>query len=240
MAISCELLSCLQSGLVASCQPVSGGPMDQTAIIVAMDQAAVAGGAVAVRIEGIENVRAVKSAISVPVVGLVKRDLADSAVRITALLSDVTDLAEAGADIVAYDATLRERPVSAVQLLEQIHQCGKVAMADCSNEEDGMAAWQQGAELIGTTLAGYTEDLPVPLAPDLNLVKRLSQAGCYVVAEGRYNSPELAAAAIAHGAFCVTVGSALTRVEHICQWFCEQIKAKALMQEQGSGQVVTP
>ncbi|ERL61977.1 N-acetylmannosamine-6-phosphate epimerase family protein [Piscirickettsia salmonis LF-89 = ATCC VR-1361] len=49
---------------MASCQPVSGGPMDQVAIIVAMAQAAVAGGAIAVRIEGIENVRAVKQAVS--------------------------------------------------------------------------------------------------------------------------------------------------------------------------------
>ena len=39
------------------------------------------------------------------------------------------------------------------------------------------------------------------------------------MAEGRYNTPELAAKAIEHGAVAVTVGSALTRLEVVTGWF---------------------
>lgn len=75
-----------------------------------------------------------------------------------------------------------------------------------------------GTQLIGTTLSGYTSP-ETPDEPDLALVASLSQAGCRVVAEGRYNSPALAAQAIEQGAWAVTVGSAITRLEHICQWY---------------------
>jgi N-acylglucosamine-6-phosphate 2-epimerase len=93
----------IRGGLVVSCQPVDGGPMDRPEIVAAMAAAAVAGGASAVRIEGIGNLRAARAAVSVPIIGIVKRDLADSPVRITPYPQDVRALAQAGADVVAVD-----------------------------------------------------------------------------------------------------------------------------------------
>ncbi|ECI2867437.1 N-acetylmannosamine-6-phosphate 2-epimerase, partial [Salmonella enterica subsp. enterica] len=82
---------------------------------------------------------------------------------------------------------------------------------------------QKGVEFIGTTLSGYTGG-EIPDEPDLTMVSELSNAGCRVIAEGRYNSPALAAKAIEQGAWAVTVGSAITRIEHICQWFSQAVK----------------
>lgn len=211
-----------QGGLIVSCQPVPNSPLDKPEIIAAMALAAEQAGAVALRIEGIENVRAVRARVTVPIIGIVKRDLPDSAVRITPWLEDVDALAQAGASIIAFDGTQRPRPVSVEALLARIHHHRLLAMADCSSQEDGMDCQRQGAELIGTTLSGYTT-AEIPDAPDLALVATLSKAGCRVVAEGRYNSPELAAQAIQHGAWTVTVGSAITRLEHICQWYRDAI-----------------
>ena len=45
------------------------------------------------------------------------------------------------------------------------------------------------------------------------------------MAEGRYNTPELAQKAIEIGADAVTVGSALTRLEHIVSWFAKAIQS---------------
>ena len=50
-------------------------------------------------------------------------------------------------------------------------------------------------------------------------MKAFSEAGFFTMAEGRYNTPELAAKAIESGAVAVTVGSALTRLEVVTQWF---------------------
>lgn len=212
-----------QSGLIVSCQPVPHSPLDKPEIVAAMALAAEQAGAVALRIEGIKNLLAVRAVVSVPIIGIVKRDLPDSPVRITPWLEDVDVLAEAGASIIAFDGTQRPRPVPIDALLARIRHHQLTAMADCSSQEDGLYCYQLGVELIGTTLSGYTSEV-TPTAPDLALVSSLSQAGCRVVAEGRYNSPELAAQAIEHGAWAVTVGSAITRLEHICQWYRDALQ----------------
>lgn len=196
--------------------------MDTPGIIAAMAKASVAGGAGALRIQGVENIRLVANIVDIPIVGIIKRDLEDSEVRITPLLEDVQSLAEAGAQIIACDATFRERPVPVEQLLQAIHKAGCIAMADISSFEEGVQAAQMGFDLIGTTLSGYTSG-DTPEDPDFALISDLHAQGLKVVAEGRFNSPELAGQAIKAGAYCVTVGSAITRVEYICQWFSDAI-----------------
>lgn len=217
-------------GLIVSCQPVPDSPLDKPEIVAAMALAAEQAGAVALRIEGVENLRTTRTVVSLPIIGILKRDLADSPVRITAFLDDVDALAQAGADIIAIDGTDRVRPVSIAALLARIHQHHCLAMADCSSLEDGLACQQLGAEIIGTTLSGYTtpETPETPEEPDLALVKALRDAGCRVIAEGRYNTPAQAAEAMRHGAWAVTVGSAITRLEHICQWYTAAMRKAVL------------
>lgn len=222
------LLERLSKGLVVSCQPVDDGPMDLPAITAAMARAAEAGGADGVRIEGLDNLAATRPATALPIIGLVKRDLDDSPVRITAFLDDVRGLAKLGTDIIAYDATQRPRPVSTDELVAEIHAAGKIAMADCATLEDARTARAQGAEIIGTTLSGYAGEIaPDGAGPDLALVSAFRDLGGFVMAEGRYNTPELAAAAIRAGADCVTVGSAVTRIEHITGWFAAAVAGGA-------------
>ncbi|MDN3629341.1 N-acetylmannosamine-6-phosphate 2-epimerase [Vibrio lentus] len=218
------ILNTLRKGFVASCQPVDDGPMDKPEIVTAMAMASVMGGAVALRIEGVENLRAVRPHVDVPIIGIVKRDLDDSPIRITPYLKDVQALHEAGADIIAIDASDRARPVTIDTLVAEIHKLGRLAMADSSSYIEGMYAKQLGVEIIGSTLSGYTGGV-IPEEPDFELVERLKQSGCFVMAEGRYNSPELAQRAIESGADCVTVGSAITRIEHICSWFGTAVSA---------------
>ncbi|HDG1692424.1 TPA: N-acetylmannosamine-6-phosphate 2-epimerase [Kluyvera georgiana] len=216
-----------QGGLIVSCQPVPGSPLDKPDIVAAMALAAVQAGAVAVRIEGIENLKATRPLISVPIIGIVKRDLSDSPVRITPYLDDVDALAQAGADIIAFDGTDRVRPTAVAEIIARIHHHQRLAMADCSSQQDAADCHRLGADIIGTTLSGYTTDV-VPQDPDLALVAALSAKGYRVIAEGRYNSPALAAQAMRHGAWSVTVGSAITRLEHICQWYRDAIVEEAV------------
>lgn len=218
--------SAAMGGLIVSCQPVPGSPLDRPDIVAAMAQAAEQADAVAVRIEGIANLRAARSLLSVPVIGIIKRDLPDSPVRITPFLEDVDALVQAGADIIAFDGTDRIRPTTREAIVERIHHHRRLAMADCSSLEDGCYCQRLGAALIGSTLSGYLTPA-TPKEPDLALVRALSDAGCRVIAEGRYNSPELAAQAMRHGAWAVTVGSAITRLEHICQWFNDALREAA-------------
>lgn len=218
-----QVLTAIQGGLIASCQPVDDGPMDKPEIVAAMAQASVAGGAAGLRIEGVDNLKATRPVVNVPIIAIVKRDLEDSPVRITPFLQDIEDLAAAGADIIAVDGTDRKRPVDIESAVKKIHELGCLAMADCSNLAEGLYCQKLGFDIVGSTMSGYTGG-EIPDEPDYQLVKDLKAAGCFVMAEGRYNTPELAQTAIAIGADSVTVGSALTRLEHIVSWFADAVK----------------
>jgi putative N-acetylmannosamine-6-phosphate epimerase len=213
----------LRGGLVVSCQPVVGGPMDRTDFVVGFALAAADGGAAGLRIEGIDNVRAVRAATDLPIIGLVKRAEPGHPIIITPTVADVTALAEAGADIVAFDATDRPRPVPVAELAAATHRAGRIAMADLSTLAEGRAALACGCDVLGSTLSGYT-DGPVPEDPDLDLVRGLASLGVPVFAEGRYRTTEQVRAARLAGATAVVVGSAVTRPEHITAWFAEAVR----------------
>ena len=182
----------LKGGLIASCQPVDDGPMDRPDIVAAMAKAAVAGGAAGLRIEGIENLRAVRAVVDVPIIGIVKSDLRDSPVRITVTVEDVLALANAGADVIAYDATSRPRPSTREDVLAAISSSGRTAMADCATLEDGRVALAGGAAILGSTLSGYTAETEgLHDGPDFELIGAFRSLGAdFVMAEGRIITPE--------------------------------------------------
>ncbi len=209
----------LRGGLVVSCQPVEAGPMDETDTVVRLALAALAGGARALRIESAARVAAVRVATRSPIIGIVKRDLNDSPVRITPWIADISALAEAGATIIAVDATARTRPVAVSDLLGRIHACGVFAMADCATLAEIDAARRLGFDIVGTTLSGYTGG-PLPIEPDYALLAAAAKIAPRVMAEGRFNTPGQVSKAIAAGAWAVTVGTAITRAEVVTAWFC--------------------
>jgi len=217
------VLGRIAGGLIVSCQPVVDGPMDRPEIVAALALAALDGGAVGLRIEGLANLRAVRAATDAPIIGLIKRDMAGFAPRITPTIADVEGLVADGADIVAIDATDRARPVPVAQLIRAILAAGRIAMADCATLEEARAALDAGAQITGSTMAGYTGGR-VPDAPDLDLVRGMAGLGGFVVAEGRYHGPDQAAEALRAGADAVVVGSAITRPEHVTGWFARAMR----------------
>ena len=220
-----NILKKLKNKIIVSCQPNEGGPQDKTSIVVSMAEAAIIGGCGGVRIEGEKNIRAVKKNISLPIIGIIKNDLDNYKVRITPLLKDVDKIINSGAEIIAYDATNRKRPFPTKEIILKIKKANRLAMADCSNLDDAKNAILEGADIIGTTLAGYVgKQVKDTDKPNIKLVKEFKKLNCFVMAEGRYNTPELAKQAIQAGADAVTIGSAITRIDNITSWFVKKIK----------------
>ncbi|UTA48294.1 putative N-acetylmannosamine-6-phosphate 2-epimerase [Simiduia sp. 21SJ11W-1] len=214
----------MTTGLIVSCQPVDNGPMDHDDIVVRFAQAALDGGADGLRIEGAQRLAKVRAALpDAFIIGIVKRDLDDSPVRITPLNEDVIALANAGADVIAVDATQRARPEPVEELIQLIRSAGKIAMADCSTLADAELASNAGADIVGTTLSGYTGG-PIPDEPDFSLLQAMAERFPRVMAEGRFNSPVTCAKARKLGAWAVTVGTAITRTEVVTQWFADAAK----------------
>ncbi|MDE1996977.1 MAG: putative N-acetylmannosamine-6-phosphate 2-epimerase, partial [Rhizobiaceae bacterium] len=214
----------IKNSLIVSCQPVPGGPTDTAEFVIGFARAAIDAGAKALRIESIGYVKAVRPTVTVPIIGIVKRDLDDSPVRITPFIADAEALVDAGADIVAFDATDRVRPASIEALVMAVKARGKLTMADCSSLEDARSALAAGVDFVGTTLSGYVGG-PEPVDPDIDLITAMRTLTPYVIAEGRIRTPEQAASAAEAGAFAVVVGSAITRTEHVTAWFRDAVAA---------------
>lgn len=205
-----SVLDTIRGGLVVSVQAPEGSPLRDPSHMAAIARAAEAGGAVGIRANGGLDIAAIKAAVGLPVIGLNKRVANGSHVYITPQPGDVEVVVDAGADIVAVDATERTRP-DGTTLADVIAAAGShPVLADVDTLEAGAAARAAGAAAVATTLSGYT-DAPSPDGPDLALVRALArELDCPVIAEGRYGSPEAVRAAFVAGAHAVVVGTAIT------------------------------
>jgi N-acylglucosamine-6-phosphate 2-epimerase len=207
-------LDAIRGGLVVSVQAAPGSPLASPETMSAIARAAELGGAAGIRAEGSADIRAIKDAVSVPVIGLIKRDLPDSPVRITSSVDDARAVAAAGADVVAVDATLRTRPGGMAThdfVAALAAELDRALLGDVDSLEAAVAARAAGADAVATTLSGYTDEGAMSERPDLELVERLAgELDCPVLAEGRYSIPDDVAAAFDAGAFAVVVGTAIT------------------------------
>lgn len=196
--------------LVASVQASDGSAVDDPATLLRLAQASIAQGVKVLRLQGAANIKAIKKVLDVPVIGLVKRKYPDSEVYITATAWEVGELLDLGCEIIALDATERTRPgnESLANLIGLIHAEGALAMADCDTAESAQAAIKAGADLVGTTLAGYTGARSATDGPDLELLRSI-QVDVPVIAEGRYAARWQVEAALRIGATGVVVGGAL-------------------------------
>lgn len=227
------LIKSLMGRLIVSCQARAGNPLHGPVHISALALAAEQGGAAALRIQGEDDIRAVKERCTLPVIGI--RKVFDAGpVYITPTFADAVIIVEAGADIVALDATSRPRPGpdSAAELIRRIRgELGVPVMADVDSLAAGRAAAAAGADLIATTLSGYTAlsdtpDGPAPEAPDFALLEQLWAAvDVPVIAEGRFWEPGQVEDAFLLGAAAVVIGTAVTNPMRITERFVRSTPA---------------
>ncbi len=194
--------------------------------MTAMAITAVRAGAVAVRLNGLADISAVRAAnLGVPIIGLWKDG--DAGVYITPTLEHALAVVAAGADVVALDATDRPRPDSRTlaETIAAIHsRTGALVMADVATAQEGHCAAEAGADLVGTTLSGYTENTLDRQGVDFDLIEQLASALTIpVFAEGRIGTPAQAAEALNRGAWAVVVGGAITRPGAITAGFVARL-----------------
>jgi N-acylglucosamine-6-phosphate 2-epimerase len=218
----------LRGQLIVSAQAYPGEPMRDPRTMAQVAASAVIGGAAAIRVQGIADIQFTRSAVEVPVIGLWKDG--HDGVFITPTLRHALACANAGAHIVAIDGTRRERPdgLDLAQTISGIHtESNALVMADCGSLADAVAAAEAGADLIGTTLAGYSGERPKTEGPDLDLLAGIAAGGLGkpLIAEGRVHTPAQARQALDAGAFAVVVGTAITHPASITGWFRDALTA---------------
>jgi N-acylglucosamine-6-phosphate 2-epimerase len=224
-----NVLTRIKGGLIVSCQALKDEPLHSPYIMSKMALAAKQGGAVAIRANGCEDIKAIKNEIDLPVLGLVKRDYNDSQIYITPTLKEIDEIVNSGADIVALDATNRIRPQN-VNLEEFFYNIKEkypdiILMADVSNYDEGVKAEKLGFDVVSTTLSGYTDYTKVEEFPNFKLMEALVRdLKIPVIAEGGIWTTEQLKMAIELGSFAVVIGTAITRPREITERFVSIIK----------------
>lgn len=217
-ASSSSLVQTLHHGLIVSCQAPVDSPLHDPFVIAAMAQASVNQGAVGVRLDTPAHIQAVRRQCpTIPIIGLWKQQLPESEVYITPQFHHAAAVAAAGADIIAIDATLRQRPggETVETLIARIHaELGKLVMADVDTIESAIAAKKAGANFVGTTLYGYTTQTKNLSGPGFCLLTQLvEQLDVLAICEGGIASPQMAQEALQLGAYAVVVGTAITGID---------------------------
>jgi putative N-acetylmannosamine-6-phosphate epimerase len=220
----------IKGGLIVSCQAPENTPLGKPVVLAALAEAAVRGGAAGIRANLPQNIRAIRELVQVPIIGIYKHTLPNYPVYITPTLEHARAVVEAGADIVAIDATDRDRPEPLHELIRRIHEeLGVLVMADISTLEEGVAAEEMGADLVATTMSGYTPYTQHrrTMGADIALVAQLAQKVTVpVICEGRISSPEEARLALEAGAWAVVVGTAITAIDQVTARFVERMRQR--------------
>jgi N-acylglucosamine-6-phosphate 2-epimerase len=215
-----ELLAAWRGGLIVSCQAASDSPLARHDIIAALALTAERNGAVGVRIDHPVNIRAVRGAVTVPILGIEKILDKDFDVYITPTYESAARVRASGADVIALDGTMRPRPNGETLrgIIARVHEeLGCAVMTDIATVDEGLAAaLDAGANIIGTTLSGYTPETLGRTAPDYELIEKLTKRlDVPVLCEGRLRSSEDVRRAFDCGAFAVVVGTAITGVDSL-------------------------
>ena len=224
-----NIIDKLKNKVIVSVQAMPNEPLYKEECMIAMMQSVLKGGAGGLRVAGARDVKNAKKLTDVPVIGLTKPDSIPAnwqeIVYITPTLKEVKELIRAGADVVAFDGTLRKRPNCTVEeIIKFIKTQNRVSMADISTLDEGIACANMDVDILSTTLSGYTQYSPLKNnEPDFelleNLVKNTSKP---VVLEGRIWKPEEVTKAFKLGAHCVVIGSAITRPQLITKRFIQR------------------
>ena len=219
-------IEAIKGGLVVSCQAYPGEPLRHPETMAQMAMAAVEGGAVGIRCQGLSDIAAIKGQVEVPVIGIWKDGR--EGVYITPTLRHARCCASAGADIVAIDATGWPRPDGRTyaDTVRALHDEGIVVMADCGSFADAERAVEAGSDIISTTLSGYTGERKKTDGPDFDLLRRMVAAfgdATPVLCEGRIHTPDQLTQVMAMGAWAAVVGTAITHPTSITRWFAARM-----------------
>ena len=224
-----QIINKIKGGLIVSCQALENEPLYSSFIMSKMALAAEEGGAVGIRANSVVDIAEIQKSTALPIIGLIKKDYADSEVYITPTEAEVDALVLVGADIIAMDATNRPRPngESLDTFFKRIKEKypNKLFMADCSTYEEGIHACELGFDIVSTTLSGYTKETKGRLLPDFDMLKKLVDSlDIPVIAEGGIWEPAQLKQAFDLGCHSAVVGSAITRPRDITRHFIAAIK----------------
>ena len=226
------MLEDIKNHLIVSCQALEYEPLHSSFIMSKMALAVYQGGAKGIRANTIEDIQAIKKEVDLPIIGIIKQEYEGRVVFITPTIKEVDALVKEGVDIIAMDATIRERPhhIYLDDFFKEVRKKypNQKFMADCSTIEEAIHADELGFDFIGTTMVGYTKEskgLKIE-ENDFEIIRTIIQKVKHpVIAEGNIDTPQKAKRVLELGCYSVVVGSIITRPQLITKRFTDIMEA---------------
>lgn len=224
-----DILDKIKNRVIVSVQALTNEPLYDEKCMAAMMKSVVLGGAAGLRVAGARDIKNAKKLFDIPVIGITKPEVIPKnwkeVVYITPDIESVNSVISAGADIVAFDGTPRSRKgCNLKQIINTVKLSNRISMADISTFEEGVNARLLGADIISTTLAGYTMESETDSdEPAFELLERLvKELKSPVILEGRIWTPEQVDKAFELGAHSVVIGGAITKPISITKRFVKR------------------
>jgi len=218
-------------GVIVSVQLDASEPLHTPQHCALFAQAAEAGGAAAVRAEGIGSLQEIRATTRIPLIGCTRDSFSDGWMLVTPDMQSVDRLVRVGTDVIALDATFRVRPngLDGGGFIAEVRARypDQLLLADISTVEEGVRAAEMGAHALSTVLCGRTKETyeqSLAASPNIDLIQSLAAAvDIPVLAEGFIWNTGDAAEAMEAGAYGVIVGGAITRPRVITQLFVSAV-----------------
>ncbi|MEG2330604.1 N-acetylmannosamine-6-phosphate 2-epimerase [Anaerorhabdus sp.] len=226
-----DILTKIRHKLIVSCQGYDCKTFHSADDMLMMANAAAIGGCVGFRLNSPDYIRLVRKNFPKHyIIGIWKKESPGSNVYITPDVESIFALKESGANIIALDATnstnyLGDYGWETIKKAKEIDP-SLIIMADISNFSEAKSAVEAGADIISTTMSGYTDYTLDKLdGPDFNLIKKCKEElDTFVICEGRIWTREDAVKCYEAGADCIVVGTAITNPKLITKRYVDFLK----------------
>lgn len=220
-----DIIKSFEGKVIVTCMLPDLMSSEESAVSLA--KLVVEGGAGGVIVDGVNDTNDISKAVNVPVIAMNTKRYEGSDSYITPTMAEVSELVEkTRTDLILVDGSFTPHPVGDIgpEFIREIKlkYPETILMADVLSFDEGVKAYEAGADLLITSLS---DNKVIVGKPDFELVNLLSRAvSIPVIAAGSIWSIDDARELLENGAYAVSIGRSIVNPYEITKRYARGIE----------------